>query len=308
MRKQQLLELLVKKDDPIDRQDWRSIRRECLLVSQLINAGLNALEKANYKDGEGYYYNAFFNLSIGIERLAKLIWIADYIIENNGQLPSGQAIKNYGHNLTNLLTEVGGIATKHNLELTYSRPDDDISNSIIRCLDSFANAREGRYANLNNLDGSNAENEFEPIKKWWNEVATPILGEHYFGTNFEKKVQQDIEQYLKSPTEVAFFIFYMDELGETINTLQDCWARDGQTEIVQKFDLYYTLRIVRWVADVFFILSRNWGWGLGECSKFDALFNHFEHFTMFRSTDEELQKKINQRITPPENPIPNAFR
>ena len=67
-----------------------------MLVQQLIGSGATALGRANYAD-KGEYYNAFFGLSTGIERLTKLILVADHAICSGGKFPSHSNIKNYGH-------------------------------------------------------------------------------------------------------------------------------------------------------------------------------------------------------------------
>jgi hypothetical protein len=41
---------------------------------------------------------------------------------------------------------------------------------IIECLDAFADANRGRYANFVALDDQNLSQE-EPVSKWWGEVA-----------------------------------------------------------------------------------------------------------------------------------------
>ena len=88
--------------DPFTMPEWHAIRREASLVSQLIGSGATALGRAGYADGFGEYYTAFFGLSIGIERLAKLILIADYAIEHGGALPGQEAVRKFGHKVAAL--------------------------------------------------------------------------------------------------------------------------------------------------------------------------------------------------------------
>jgi hypothetical protein len=92
-------------------------------------------------------------------------------MNHDGKRPSKKDIKSYGHGISILLEKANEIAIKQNLNLSYERPKDALSQSIVSCLDSFANAREGRYANFDALGDPNFETGFEPISKWWKEVA-----------------------------------------------------------------------------------------------------------------------------------------
>jgi len=49
---------------------WRPFMREADLTRTALATGLNALAKANHMQG-GFYNQAFFNISIGLERLLK---------------------------------------------------------------------------------------------------------------------------------------------------------------------------------------------------------------------------------------------
>ncbi len=275
-----LMHFMVNQNDPTDRNDWNSIRRECALAHGLISVGIFTLNSASYKNGEGYYYSAFFNLSIGIERMAKLILVADYIIENNGKLPNKQIIKKYGHDLIKLLEKVETIAKKYKITLKHERPRDNISTAIISCLDSFANAQKGRYANFNTLGDPNFEPALEPIKKWWEEVAESILDAHYYN----KTAEQDVKsQEISNPENMHQndTLFYTDETGNIINTLQGFIERDKKTEIVQKYGCYYTLRIVRWMTEIFCKFSTD--------KRYEALHGHSESFIGFILSDEDIK-------------------
>ena len=96
--------------NPWDIPEWHAIGRETALVRHLIGSGITALGRANYADQRGEYYTAFFGLSVGLERLAKLILVADYAICNDGHMP-------FGHKLIDLMTVAETFSAKHNLEL-----------------------------------------------------------------------------------------------------------------------------------------------------------------------------------------------
>ena len=83
-------------------QDFRIEEKLLLLEGSLsgyaIGEGLECLRKANIYE-KGMYYQAFFSLSIGIERLLKLIIIYEYRENHTGEFPDNNYIKNKGHKI-----------------------------------------------------------------------------------------------------------------------------------------------------------------------------------------------------------------
>lgn len=234
--------------NPWDIPEWHSLGREAALVRHLVGSGATALGKANYADQMGEYYTAFFGLSVGLERLAKLVLVADFAITNNGKMPEEKEVRKFGHKLIDLANAVDAIATKRNLGLRYMRPNAPISVKILECLDAFADARRGRYANFASLDDPNLSNE-EPIKKWWDEVAEAILQQHYYGKPAQKRVETNAE-IVDSMMSPFAMVLHTDESGRTMQDVKSASIRTGQTEIVQKFGRYHALAIIRWLSSV----------------------------------------------------------
>jgi len=234
--------------NPWDIPEWHSLGREAALVRHLVGSGATALGKANYANQMGEYYTAFFGLSVGLERLAKLVFVADFAITNNGKMPEEKEVRKFGHKLIDLANAVDTIAKEKNLGLRYMRPDTSISVRILECLDAFADARRGRYANFASLDDPNLSNE-EPIKKWWDEVAEAILQQHYYGKSAQKRVETNAE-IVDSMMSPFAMVLHTNESGRTMQDVKSASIRTGQTEIVQKFGRYHALTIVRWLSGV----------------------------------------------------------
>jgi hypothetical protein len=152
--------------NPWEIPEWHALGLEASLVRHLIGSGATALGRANYADKMGEYYTAFFGLSVGLERLSKLVLVAHYAIENGGKMPDERVVKHFGHKLVDLANEAESISERMQLSLRYSRPKQLIPQKILECLGSFADARRGRYANFASLDNPNLTAD-EPIKKWW---------------------------------------------------------------------------------------------------------------------------------------------
>src|SRR4051794_22670078 len=102
---------------------------------------------------------------------------------------------------------VSDLVPKHSLKLDYPRPADPISTKIVECLDSFADASRGRYANFAALGDPNLGKN-EPIRMWWSEVAELILNEHYYGKPAQKRVEgrAKVIDGLISPLSLVLFI------------------------------------------------------------------------------------------------------
>lgn len=269
--------------NPLELHEWHSLRREATLVSQLIGVGATAIGQASYASGLGNYYTAFFSLSVGIERLAKLVLVADHILENNGQSPQQAAVKAYGHNLEKLADAAYLVSTKRELKLEYQRPTDAVSVAVFNCLDGFANASKGRYANFSALGNPSYNAADEPVAKWWREVVEPILAKHYRGKRAESGVKtraQIIDALIGDKTSVLHF----DEGENKMSDVATASERTGQTVYAQKYGRFYTLSIARWLMEVFSEMTRTSGYQSG----FEALFGHYEFFGTYLNDDSFL--------------------
>ena len=262
-----------------DTPEWHSLRREAALVRHLIGSGVTSLGKASYGNNIGEYYTAFFGLSTGLERLAKLCIVADYAIAHNGQTPT--TLSRFGHNLVRLLNRVDNVTAERSLNLAYPRPTTQISNAIVQCLDAFADARRGRYANFSALSDPNLRQQ-EPVSKWWREVAEPILAEHYYG----RRVQRNVEARARVVDNVLSphsKVLHTDETGNALRDVFSASMRTGQSEkIVQPYGRFYVLSIVRWLSDVFSHMSR------AACYEhhIHAFFGVWEYLDTYRVNDD----------------------
>lgn len=236
------------KKNPLEIPEWHALGREASLVRHLIGSGATAIGKASYADKMGEYYTAFFGLSVGLERLSKLILVADYAIKNNGKMPEEKVVRKFGHKLIDLCNEVERISKKAELSLNYSRPKQDISNKILECLDSFADARRGRYANFAALGDPNLTAD-EPINKWWGEVAECILNKHYYGKPVQKRVESRAE-FLDTMISSFTMVIHTNENGRIMQDVESASIRTGQNTIVQKWGRYHSLTIARWLSAV----------------------------------------------------------
>ena len=269
--------------DPFTLPEWHALRRESALVSQLIGSGATALSRSSYANGIGEYYSAFFGLSIGIERLAKLILTADHAIDNAGALPEQAVVRRFGHKLVDLTAKADQISFKHALALQYAKPNDSICWAVVDCLDTFADASRGRYANFEAIGNSNFDPQNEPVNRWWTKVVEPILDKHYRGTAAELGVKQRA-QVIGAIMSPISMVRHIDEKGTMMSDVAIASERTGQTEFARKYGRFYTLTVVRWLSGIFDQLVREAAYG----RQIDALFGHNEFFNTFTVPDSFL--------------------
>ena len=262
--------------NPLELLEWKALNREAVLVSQLIGTGITALGRASYASGLGEYYSAFFSLSIGIERLAKLILVTNYALSNAGKLPDQTAVKGFGHKLKVLTNKAEQIAKIHSLNLNYPKPTDPICWAALSHLDAFADASKGRYANFEMIGNSSFDPNQEPVNKWWKEVVEPILDKHYRGTQREQKVIFNAHLVNAIMGDVST-VRYTNENGQMMNDWYVSSERTGQTAWAQKYGRFYVLCIVRWLSNIFTNLT----YEAVYSNKSEDFLGHWEFFKTY---------------------------
>jgi hypothetical protein len=275
--------LSASRPDPFTLPEWRALHREAALVSQIIGSGVTALGRASYANGFGEYYTAFFGLSVGMERLAKLIIVADFALDNRGALPRQSVVRKSGHDVVALVEKVDGIVAKRGLRLSYPKPFHPICASIIRCLAAFADASKGRYANFEAIGNPKFDIRNEPVNKWWIEVVEPILDKHYRGKRSEEGVRNRAALF-DAMIGNASYVRHLDENDMMMTDIRTASERTGQTKWAQKYGRYYTLLIIRWLSNTFSELTRRAGYE----NDFTSLFGHYELFASYCTTDDFL--------------------
>ena len=156
---------------------WKALAREAGLAASQLAIGVTALGKANFEEN-AYYGQAFFALSTGLERTAKLVLVVDYALEHSSQFPSDAVLRNYGHNLRKLLDQADSIAERRGLTEPNARlPRSTIHNGMVKVLSDFAR-NITRYYNLELVTHSRNPQIYEPIQAWFEQVTTPILAAH----------------------------------------------------------------------------------------------------------------------------------
>lgn len=155
---------------------WFLLEQEGLLAQACLCNGLTALRRANLGDKKGQFYSAFFELSIGFERVLKLILILDHMARNQLVPPDSKTVEDYGHKLRSLLDAAKGACAAHGVTALDAFQPNSLPIAILGFLDDFAHPG-GRYSNINKLTGHKHQTTADPIAQW-GEIANRIMQTH----------------------------------------------------------------------------------------------------------------------------------
>jgi hypothetical protein len=147
------------------------LQNEGYLIRGSLTTGLTALRRANLAE-RGQYYTALFQLSIGLERLLKVILIIRHMADHSLATPSSERIRAFGHDLGRLLAEVGRLAPRNQIPAFERLTRDSVECDLLTLLNRFA--RSARYHNLDSLAAG--ETAVDPLGEWAG-IITRILCE-----------------------------------------------------------------------------------------------------------------------------------
>jgi hypothetical protein len=256
--------------------EWHALGREGQLAAEQIAVGITALGAANHAQ-PGIYIQAFFGLSIGLERLAKLILVADHAIDHSGAFPTNDELKNIGHHIGALLNRCADLSEKYRAGEPYcERPADPIHEGIILCLTEFGVL--SRYYNLDLIAGGKARRLPEPIAAWWSRVGRPILARHYSDRQRAKDAAQSAAMAeLFGP---VTSVLRHTEDQTPITDIATLMTHGGATRIVQKYGRLYVFQLVRWLAFLMTDLSH-----AAHGKGIEAFYGLNEPFALFLNDD-----------------------
>lgn len=226
-------------EDYLTKED-KLLLKEAGLSSTCIGQGLTVLRKADFAS-EWNYYQSFFLLTIGIERLLKIIIITKYKIDNSS-LPSDSYLKKIGHDIKSLMKVVD--------EFDYDKDEvefitDDIQMDIIDFLTQFS--KKSRYYNIDAL--TNSETSTNPLVDW-KKIQIKIKNRH----NLEiKPLPKEILETIDS---FAFIVHY-DEEGKLINNASDYFKDSNIIDKLKGYSVYHIWRIIQVYADKLRFLEYN---------------------------------------------------
>jgi len=227
--------------------EFRPFMRESALARMSLAEGLANLRKAHHMDA-GYYHQAFFGLSIGLERLLKLIVLIDHALTHDGALPATQEFKTaYGHDLTRLFAQAIVIRERLDDEgetLRWGVPDMEITNRILAVLTEFA--RVTRYYNLDVLTGADPDAGRDPIAAWAVEVGRVLEDRQSPARRQRDERDAATMQRLIGDRTV---LLQETETGGALHRVDEAVLHGRRTEFVQREATFHTATIVRYLVE-----------------------------------------------------------
>lgn len=259
---------------------WTAFAREAEIAAQSICAGLTALRKADYSRS-GLYSHAFFCLSIGFERLAKLLIVADDRTSPPFRYPTNSDFKRrYGHDLMRLFEEVETRRAKYGeQEFRWTLPDRALALEVLSVLRDFA--MQTRYYNLDLLTGmSSGKNGEDPIWAWHSRVAVKILESKYDKRHANRDLA--FASFAAQSLEDIALVRFTGEDGSRIDNVFEATLRARISEVVQREGVVICACIARHMAEL--------SWNLRDTDgpvKLVEIPSLYEFFTLFFN-DEKL--------------------
>jgi hypothetical protein len=265
-----------------------ALLREAGIAGNSISAGLTTIRKANYAH-PGLYSHAFFSLSIGLERMLKIIYIMDFLLQNNGKIfPTDKELRAIGHDIESLFDMAAVIKKKHKLQTEPGKIiKSDIEYKIIIFMSRFA--KSTRYYNLDLLTGAlRNDSGSDPIGEWFRDVGEPILKKH-FKPRQEAKVRQNA-QIIENLIGQYALVHHTAEDGKPLETVLSASYQTGMTEFIRKYGTLYCARICKYLYYIIYEMTH-------KCnSKNIAIPYLYELFFPFMNDDAYL---LNRKTFPP---------
>lgn len=189
---------------------FKLLNREASLVTSLLSNGL--ADFRSISKGNGYYYQAFYSISIGLERLLKLLILSK---------SKKNSVKTFNHDIKKLFSVV-----------SISFDKDSIEQSIINFLQYFAS--KNRYLIPDILNSNDlSQISKEPITFFYNEVLNKII-----------KVHQPRRVFVP-PSDFPADVFHVAEDFSEVTNFQDMIVRGQLTEYASKYLVMYSGRILQ---------------------------------------------------------------
>ena len=224
---------------------FNALCKEAMFTKELLGSGATQIRKANYAT-QGLYFQAFSNLSIGLERIGKLCLTLDHFVETNGKFPTYKHLTQViGHDLVKLYDQSQDMIAKRGLALrTLPKLDDIVHSRILSILSRFA--KGDRYSNFDFL--VRWPRQSDPTGEWYVEIDMKI---------FDRDVSEKKKQTIKKNAELVkkhmsrfSMVSHTSELGAEIDDLEDASHRTGVFEAVAPKRQLYILQIIRYWTEV----------------------------------------------------------
>lgn len=225
-------------------ESFSLLSQEAYLTKSSLLTGFAHLRKANISDdSKGLFYSAFFQLSIGFERLMKLVLVVDYMAKNDLKPMTDEELRNiYGHKIKSLYDGCVSLATERGMSLSEFVTDDEFDYEIVAFLHEFS--LSARYYNLSKL--SNSQKSKDPLSEWWSILNIIMISD--VPSKKRNKIEKDSVRICDAISNNTFTL--MRGLDQQLMTTLDVIAYPQLIEAASPYAVWRTFRIVKPLYDL----------------------------------------------------------
>ena len=254
------------------------LNREAALSAQLLGSGLTSIRKYDFSS-KGIFYSGIFSISIGLERILKIILILDYQI-NNCNFPENDFLKKKGHKIFRLINDCKLINDSLPVESELNKSnhifEDELIKTIVQYLTDFS--MSSRYYNLDVITG-NTRRTNEPLADWDNKICKIIINRH----PLSKKKLEQYENLANSIRGISA-VNHIHENGSKIRDIDAFCNSAAYIDVKQGYSVYYLYKIivffVRLLTELDFKLNTQL-----------YLREHFIHLSMYDNTCSAIRRR-----------------
>jgi hypothetical protein len=254
-----------------------AFNREAELAKRITCSGLTALRKAT-PSRPGIYYDAFFGLSIGLERLAKLAWLIDECIRRCGAFPTDKDLRSVGHDIQTLVKMAQHIQRRQPAYSTF--PSDRVTDHIIKFLSEFAEGT--RYYNIDFFVGGKSKGMGDPIRNWHAKVGAVILALPDIKAKRQRwQAQSQQVAGLISPA----VVFATAAGGSSLSSVAELSISESEASEINKQAQWKILAVVRYLSVLIADLADT-----ARAASHSFIPDMREHFGLFCGDDTILHR------------------
>ncbi|QVI20915.1 hypothetical protein KHQ06_33355 [Nocardia tengchongensis] len=233
---------------------WRAITAESTLAAQQVAAAGPALDDLD-PARIGSFYAAFFPLSIGYERMAKIALHVDTKITTGDFISTKTMRTDIGHRLNELFDRVAVVCERRGYKL--ARPAEPIHEAILSILTEFATT--GRYNHLDTLGSSTVTSKDAEYE--WDQRVLPLLTEKHLKARMKETMLRKAA-FLGAVIEAGkddftALVIHHDVSGEIHTDLHTMELVRDLYRSMNPWGRMYALQLGRWLAEVLHALSND---------------------------------------------------
>lgn len=161
------------------------LQQEAFLARGSLSVGLTSLRNAVFPD-KASFYSGFFNTSIALERIMKLIVVTDHMLQHGYAVPTKVDLKAYGHDLVTLYSSCVASAQRINVSNVGMPANQGLEWELLEFFSEFA--KHSRYYNLDALS-TQPSSYGDPLTRWG-----AILNDVLASDAPKKKVDEHLAQ------------------------------------------------------------------------------------------------------------------